>query len=273
MRPEDYPPQEPFSEVARRYHEAVTALGSAVAVGEEILLGEDPYRSLAVYPASEPDGRILAFLHGGGWTNGYKEWMAFMAPAFNAAGITFASLGYRLAPQHLFPSAYEDAAAGLLRLRAEAKRFGADPYRLYVGGHSAGGHYAALLATRDGWWRAAGLDCNPLAGCLPISGVYRFGEGSGLSTRPRFLGPESAETDRDASPIEGIRDKTPFFIAHGDRDFPHLMAQAEEMETRLKALSIPVERLVVAGADHFTASTWAGDPQGLWLPRALDFMH
>ncbi len=273
MRPEDYPAQEPFSEVAQRYHDTVTKLGSCTPPGEEIQVGEDPYQSLTVYPAAEPDGRILAFMHGGGWTNGYKEWLAFMAPALNAAGVIFASLGYRLAPQHLFPAGYDDAAAGVLHLRAEAERFGADPLRLFVGGHSAGGHYAALLATRDDWWRAQGLSCNPLAGCLPISGVFKFDEGSGLPMRPRFLGPKDPDADRRASPLSLIKDKTPFFIAHGDGDFPHLMTQAEQMEVQLRQLEIPVERLVITGADHFTASTWAGNPQGLWLPRALNFMH
>ncbi|MEQ8652123.1 MAG: alpha/beta hydrolase [Kiloniellales bacterium] len=273
MRPSDYPPQEPFSEVAQRYHDTVTKLGARTPPGEEIQLGEDPYRSLVIYPSAAPDGRILAFMHGGGWTNGYKEWLAFMAPALNAAGVTFASLGYRLAPQHLFPAGYEDAAAGLVRLMAEATRFGGDPERLYVGGHSAGGHYAALLATRDHWWRMHGLEENPLAGCLPISGVFKFGEGSGMAMRPRFLGSEDPDADRIASPISLIEDKTPFLIAHGDRDFPHLMAQAEEMEGLLRAHLVPVERLIVTGADHFTASTWAGNPQGLWLPRALNFMQ
>ncbi len=273
MTPRNYPSQEPFSEVAARYHTTVSELGANAPSGEEIQWGEDPYQSLVIYPSAEPDGRILAFMHGGGWTNGYKEWMAFMAPALTAAGITFTSLGYRLAPRHLFPAGYEDAAAGLLRARKEAERFGADPLRLYLGGHSAGGHYAALLATRDDWWRAEGLSCNPLAGCLPISGVYRFGEGSGLSQRPRFLGKASEDRDRNASAIEGIKDKTPFLIAHGDRDFPHLVRQAEEMEAKLSSLSIPVSRLVIPGADHFTASTWAGDPARTWLPAALDFMH
>ena len=47
---------------------------------------------------------MLPFWHGGGWTSGYKEWMCFMEPAFNAADVTFVSAGYRLAPEHLFPA-------------------------------------------------------------------------------------------------------------------------------------------------------------------------
>ncbi len=273
MRPEDYPPQEPFSEVAARYHRSVTELGAGIEPGREIVLDDDPYRSLAIYPSPTPDGRVLAFIHGGGWTNGYKEWMAFMAPALTAAGITYASLGYRLAPEHLFPCGVEDCAAALLRLRGEVEDVGGDPERLYLGGHSAGGHYAALLATRADWWRAAGLAANPIAGCLPISGVYRFGEGSGLSMRPRFLGAESEDVDAAASPITGIVDRTPFLLSHGDKDFPHLIAQAREMEERLTDLGIAVERLVLADADHFKASTLAGDEAGPWVPRALAFMQ
>ena len=54
---------------------------------------------------------MLLFWHGGGWTSGYKEWMGFMAPALNAAGVTFVSAGYRLAPEHVFPAGSRIASA------------------------------------------------------------------------------------------------------------------------------------------------------------------
>ena len=71
MRPEDYPPQEPFSENAQRYHDTVMQLGEGM-VGEDIPYGDDPYQTVLMCPAAEPDGSLLAFMHGGGWTNGYK---------------------------------------------------------------------------------------------------------------------------------------------------------------------------------------------------------
>src|SRR5260221_404996 len=145
--PEDDPPQEPMSALAKSYHDEVMRRGAGVT-GEEIAYGPDPYQSILVCRAKQPDGALLAFLHGGGWTNGYKEWLAFMAPALTASGITFASVGYRLAPQHLFPAGFEDSRAGVALLRARAADFGADPARLFVGGHSAGGHYAALMTVR-----------------------------------------------------------------------------------------------------------------------------
>ena len=262
----DYPPQEKLSAAGQAYHDHVLALGAGVVPGEDIAYGPDPYQRVLIHRSPRPATAMLAFIHGGGWTNGCKEWLAFMAPAVTGAGIDFASIGYRLAPAHVFPAGVEDCADAVKALLAR------EPQKsLFLGGHSAGGHYAALLALRDGWWRRRGFGANPLRGCLPVSGVYRFGEGSGLSIRPRFLGPGA--TEQAASPITGITDRTPFLIAHGERDFPHLIAQAEEMMAALGAAGIAVERLVLPGLDHFTASYHCGETRGMWLDRAASFIE
>src|SRR5690606_18240698 len=116
------------------------------------------------------------------------EWMAFMAPPLNEAGVSFASIGYRLALQHVFPSGLDDAAAALRWLYEHAADYGYDRDRIFIGGHSAGGHYASLLAVRRDWQTGFGLPIDVVRGCLPVSGVYDFGAESGLSQRPRFLG-------------------------------------------------------------------------------------
>jgi acetyl esterase/lipase len=270
MKPEDYPAQEAFTPIGARYHETVSRLGEGLTA-IEAATGDDPYQSLAVHPAAKPDGTVLAFVHGGGWTNGYKEWMAFMAPALNAQGVTFVSIGYRLAPRHLFPVGVEDVIAGLAWIHREIAAHGGDPARIFIGGHSAGGHYTALLAVRDDWQASAGLPGDLVRGCLPVSGVYDFGPDSGLSMRPRFLGPEGNEDP--ASPISRIAGRPPpFLMAHGDRDFPHLILQAERMEAALSAAGGRVERLVLDNCDHLGASYRTGEAKGAWLPRAVGWM-
>lgn len=272
MRIESYPRQEPLSEAGQRYGDGCLQKGEGIEPTLELAYGDDPYQTLSIFRSSRPDGRVLAFVHGGGWTSGYKEWMHFMAPAFTAAGVTFASIGYRLAPGHIFPSGYEDVADGLVRLKPELPGLGGDWDKLFAGGHSAGGHYTALLATRNDWWRQRGLDRHPLRGCLPVSGVYRFGEGSGLSARPRFLGPEDDGVTRAASPIADIEATPHFLIAYGENDFPHLRNQAIEMTDVLAAHGAPVRTIRVDDADHFAASFAAGDAVGPWVPEALRFM-
>lgn len=272
MRLQDYPEQEPSFPAAAKYRDESLAASFGVAF-REFSFGADPHQSVAVYEPAAPNGALYAFMHGGGWTNGYKETMGFMAPALLAHGITFASIGYRLAPRHVFPAGLDDCAQGLKALLARARDYGFDPARLCVGGHSSGGHYAALLAVRRDWQAAVGLPPDVVKACLPISGVYRFGEGSGLSIRPRFLGPEGNAAEQAASPILQIQGvPPPFLLAWGSKDFPHLRTQAMEMADVLKARGGEVETVEMPDRDHFTGHLASGEPQGPWLPLAVDFI-
>jgi acetyl esterase/lipase len=270
MKQADYPPQEPLSAAGEAYGAECWKKGEGIE-GREFAFGDDSYQRLIVHAPAQPDGRVLLFWHGGGWTSGYKEWMSFMAPAFNAAGVVFVTAGYRLAPQHVFPAALDDCAAAMRWVDAHIGEHGGDPGKVFIGGHSAGGHYAALLAVSERLSRARGLDPERVRGCLPLSGVYDFGEGSGLSMRPRFLGAD-AKNDVEASPIRQIERTPPFLIACGSNDFPHLVTQAAAFAAAMRAAGGYVERLVMPERTHFTSSFSGGQAQGPWVPRALELM-
>ena len=265
MNIEDYPAQEPLSKLGRPYHDTVMQLPHGDAP-DEYDYGADPYQSLAVFKPAEANGSALIMWHGGGWTNGYKEWMYFMAPAVTATGITFISAGYRLAPQHVFPAGFLDCAHALTWVYEHAASIGADPSRLYLGGHSAGGHYSSLLAVSSDWQAQAGVPTDVVKGCLPISGVYEFGGASGLSMRPRFL--RDAESETQASPIANIDRVPPFLITYGSDDFPHLRAQAQAMEKELKRHGGDVDSIELAHCDHLGASYAAGETGGTWIAAA-----
>ena len=269
MRIEDYPPQEPLSEAGQAFAAEVLSRGEGIAA-TDVQYGADPYQSIAIQTPAQPNGTVLAMMHGGGWTSGYKEHLNFAGACATARGAIYASIGYRLAPHHGFPAGVEDAADAIAWLHRSAADMGGDPGRIFVGGHSAGGHYAALLAVTADWQAARGLPAEAIRGCLPISGVYRFGEGSGLTMRPRFLGPES--NDAPASPVLNIAAPRPFFIAHGGEDFPHLMTQAEEMERALRAAGGDATRVEMPGRNHFSACYAAGEADGPWVGAAFDWM-
>jgi arylformamidase len=272
MRAQDYPSQEPTSAMAAEYRDTCIARSFGVPF-VEFCYDSNPYQSVAIYSAQSPTGDVLAFIHGGGWTSGYKEWMGFMAPAFTAQGITFASIGYRLAPQHIFPAGLDDCATAVRFLYEKAAVLGYNRERLFLGGHSAGGHYASLLAVRRDWQAGMNLPTQVLQGCLPISGVYRFGENSGLSMRPRFLGPEGNGAEMTASPIRQIQGKPPpFLMACGEGDFPHLIRQANEMADALRAAGANTTLVELPGRTHFTASLAGGDPDGPWVRGAVAFI-
>ncbi|MBY0295997.1 MAG: alpha/beta hydrolase [Methylobacterium sp.] len=108
------------------------------------------YRGLGTGPEPLPG---LLYLHGGGWMLGdlaSHDWVCRRLATVARACVV--AVDYRLAPEHPFPAALEDAAAALAFVAAEAGALGIDPSRLAVGGDSAGGNLAAVLALmgRDG---------------------------------------------------------------------------------------------------------------------------
>ena len=92
---------------------------------------------------------LVAYLHGGGWAVGTLDAFDPLCRALaNASGALIASIDYRLAPEHPFPAAPDDARAAVRWLAAHAAELGADPARLAIAGDSAGGNLAAVTARR-----------------------------------------------------------------------------------------------------------------------------
>lgn len=98
--------------------------------------------------AAGPGGApLLLYFHGGGWTLGDLD--SHDAPCrllASAAGVRVLSVAYRLAPEHPWPAAVDDACAAFAAAHARAEEFGADADRIAVGGDSAGGHLSAIVA-------------------------------------------------------------------------------------------------------------------------------
>ncbi|MGB7302122.1 MAG: alpha/beta hydrolase [Burkholderiaceae bacterium] len=273
MKPEDYPAQEPFSEMGARQHAKVMALVDGIAA-TDVMVGSDPYQSVAVYRANQPRGNVLCVMHGGGWTNGYKEWMAYMAPAVTSRGITMVSIGYRLAPRHIHPAGMNDCMDAVAWVYRNIADYGGDPNRIFISGHSAGGHFAAMLALLTDWQAPRSLSANVIRGALPISGTFLFGPESGFSMRPRFLGDEALGNEALASPMNHLRaEAPPFMVAWGEKDFPHLVRQSERFAHDSSALGNAVETIVLAQCDHLGAGFAAGDVDGAWIEAADKFMN
>jgi acetyl esterase/lipase len=91
----------------------------------------------------------IVVIHGGAWMTGNRQDMAFVAEQLAKHGFVSASISYRLAPKHRFPSQIEDAKAAVRYLRANAKELHIDPSQIGATGISAGGHLSMMLGAMD----------------------------------------------------------------------------------------------------------------------------
>lgn len=140
-----------------------------------IAYGRDPLQVLDVWPAQGATGPapLIVFVHGGGWKRGSKDNATGQAKPvhFANAGYAFASINYRLVPQHTVEEQAADVAAAVAALRARAGSLGLDPDRIVLMGHSAGAHLVALVGTDPQYLDAAGVPRAAIRGVVPIDGA------------------------------------------------------------------------------------------------------
>lgn len=245
-----------------------------------VAYGPDPAQRYDVYgePGSTPLP-ALVFWHGGGWTHGFKEWCAFMAEPVARLGMRLVTPGYRLAPAHPLPAALDDSQSMLDHLAHEAAGLGVDPARLYLAGHSAGGHLALLTALRRRFRAASG---DPATGviraCLPISGILDLHHpepppGS-LEERVYSMVLATAHDDAAMSPLcWAAGNRLPVLLSHGDSDSERVIRSNQRMAALL-ALQPGASCLhCEAGHDHFGTHTALRDARAPWYARLAELVQ
>lgn len=194
------------------------------------------------------DAPLVVFFYGGGWKNGTKEEYEFVASSLTRAGFVVAIPDYRVFPDIRFPTFVEDGAAAVVWAEQNAARFGADGRKLYLMGHSAGAHIAALLALDKRYLAKAGSSAENIAGLIGLSGPYDFlpiGAGSYLLD----VFPE--ETRDDSQPINFVAASSPpALLIHGGDDRVVQEGNSERLAERLRSFGVPVTLQRYAGVGH-----------------------
>jgi acetyl esterase/lipase len=207
----------------------------------DLAYGADPQQRLDVYVPTK-GGRapraIVVFWHGGRWTFGDKNDYRFVGAALTELGCVAVVANYRHYPQVKMPGFMDDAAAAALWAAAHAADYGADPRRLYLMGHSAGAHLAAL-ATLDGRYFAdLSAPPPPIAGVIGLSGPYDFLPLEEDDVKDMF-GPPARYPD--SQPINFVRaGAPPMLLVHGLSDDTVWPRNSINFAAALKAVGVPV---------------------------------
>ena len=136
----------------------------------DVAYGAAPGQKLDIFPAAQPNAPIHVFIHGGYWRAFDKSGHRFVAWPFVEAGATVLLLNYDLCPNVTMNKIVGQNRAAIRWVYNNAASFGANCNRLYVCGHSAGGHLTAMMMSTE--WSKYGLPWDAIKGGCAISGLH-----------------------------------------------------------------------------------------------------
>ena len=136
----------------------------------DVRYGAGPNMTADLFPAPAGGAPIQVFIHGGYWRAMDKYMHSFPAEGFVAAGGAAVSLNYALAPAVTLDTIVEQCRTAIEWIADNAGRLNGDPNRIFVSGHSAGGHLTAAMLCTD--WVARGRPADLVKGGTPISGIF-----------------------------------------------------------------------------------------------------
>ena len=264
-----YAPNQP--QVVKRFASNSEAFCARSRLPDRIPYGGTPVEHLDIYASriAPPSGApINIFIHGGAWRSGFARDYGFLAEMFVHAGAHFVVPDFAWvqdADGSLHPVAAQLRRA-LVWVYRHAKELGGDPERIYVSGHSSGGHLAAVLLTTD-WQKDFGLPADVIKGGLCCSGIYEL-KPVGLSSRSSYL-KITADSEQALSPQRNLAQvQAPLLLAYGSLETPEFQRQSVDFFAALRDAGKPVQLLFAEGYNHFEILETLANPFGL-LGRAV----
>jgi arylformamidase len=257
-----------LQQIVKRYATNSEAVRTRIGVPKRFAYGPTPVEALDVYTTKRANAPIHVFIHGGAWRSGHARDYAFPAELFVNAGAHYVVpdfVSVTDAGGSLMPMA-DQVRRAVAWVHRNAKSFGGDPDRIYVSGHSSGGHLAGVVLVTD-WRREFGLPADTVKAGLLCSGMYDL-KPVRLSARGSYVKftdemEQALSTQRH---LDGLG--CPVIVAYGTLETPEFQRQSRDFAAALKSAGKPVQLLVGEGYNHFEMPETLASPYGL-LGRAV----
>lgn len=237
---------------------AVDVLNATVATDTYRRVDDQPYgpdarQRLDVYQpnADVKNAPLVVFFYGGSWSMGDRADYRFVGEALASQGMVCVVADYRLSPAVRYPAFVEDSAVAVRWAFDNAGRFGADPARIFVMGHSAGAYNAAMLALDERWLRAVGLSPARLAGWIGLAGPYDFLPIGDAKTQVAFNWPS---TPADSQPLVHASRASPpaLLLAPANDTVVSAQRSTVALANKLKSSGVRVQSELFDSVSHVT---------------------
>lgn len=195
----------------------------------------DPYqrercRLDVYYPTNAPGFATVVWFHGGGLTGGNRH----IPAGLKNHGIAVVPVNYRLYPKIKCPVYLEDAAAAVAWTFRNIEKYGGDPDRIFISGHSAGGYLTSMLGFDKRWLAACEIDAARIAGLIPLSGHTI----THLTVRKERGIPQTQPVVDSFAPLYHVRaDAPPVLLITGDRNM-EMLGRYEENAYFMRMLEV-----------------------------------
>lgn len=220
---------------------------------KDIAYGTEAGQLLDVYTHSDiPSKGVIVFVHGGYWDTGSKNDYPFLADSLTEQGYTTIAVGYRLVPTVTFPVYVEDVALAVKWTVDNISQYGGNTEKIFLMGHSAGAHIAALVSFDERYLQSQELSSNTIDGFIGLAGPYNFLPVSPDDVRSiAALGP--LETYPDTQPINFVdRSDPPAFLGYTPTDRVVNPNNTITFAEKIREVGGEVEERSYDGVNHVT---------------------
>lgn len=261
-----YAPNQP--QIIKRHATNSEAVRQRLGAPKRLSYGSSPIEGADLYATNRPNAPINIFIHGGAWRVGLARDAAYPAEMFVTAGAHYIAIDFLNVTEtggDLMPMAKQcrDAVAWVYK---NALSFGGDPNRIYVSGHSSGGHLSGVVLVTD-WENDYGLPKDVIKGGLLCSGMFDL-KPVRLSARSSYVKFTDDIEHRLSSQRHLDRLNAPVIVAYGTLETPEFQRQSREFAAAVKAAGKPVTLIVADDYNHFEIIETLANPLGL-LGRAV----
>ena len=234
--------------------------------------GPTEIEKLDVFTTKTPNAPVHVHVHGGAWRTGLATNFHYPAEMFVNAGANFVVPDFVNVTQNggdLLGMA-DQVRRSVAWVYKNAKSFGGDPERLYISGHSSGGHWAGVLLTTD-WQKDFGLPPAFIKGGVAGSGMFDL-KPVRLSARSSYV--KFTDETEDKLSAQRHLDKlvAPVAVVYGTTETPEFQRQSRDFAAAVKAAGKPVTLSVMEGYNHFEVMEQLGNPYSLFGRAALEQM-
>ena len=259
-------------QIVKRYATNSEQVRARLGAPKRLAYGPTPIEGLDLYPTQKPNAPVHVFIHGGAWRSGLARDSAYQAETFVNAGAHYLAVDFNNVVEtkgDLMPMA-DQVRRALAWVYKNAASFGGDQNRIYLSGHSSGGHLAGVVLTTD-WQKDFSLPKDVIKGGLCCSGMFDL-KPVRLSARSSYV----KFTDEVEQALSSQRHlehlNCPVILGYGTLETPEFQRQSRDFAAAVKAAGKPVTLLVGEGYNHFEMPELLANPYGLLGRAALEQM-